>query len=336
MDNASLFEASPLESAPVLVTGGCGFIGSHLVEQLAAAEAHVTVLDNLQAGKWSNLAHVDKAFLKCVEGDVRDAQAVENLVADLKPRYIFHLAANASVPGSVGEPVYDFEANALGTFRVLNAVRLLPTGTCEKVVAISSGAVYGEPVSFPIKETDLLAPISPYGASKLSTEVSARMFHKVYQTPVVLARVFNAYGPRMARFVVLDFLRKLSNDPNRLEVLGTGHQVRDFTYVADTVQGLLLLALKGEPCEAYNLSSGASHSVTDLAHQLIAARGLTGKTEIAYTGTSWVGDAQRWEVAIDKLSALGYAPRFGLGDGLKRTAEWFDGLNAQSVGGAAK
>ena len=336
MDNSSPFE-TPFENVPVLVTGGCGFIGSHLVEQLALAGAHVTVLDNLQAGKWSNLAHVDKAFLKCVEGDVRDAETVENLVADLKPRYIFHLAANASVPGSVGEPVYDFEANSVGTFRVLNAVRLLAPGTCEKIVAASSGAVYGEPVFFPISETDLLAPISPYGASKLATEVSARMFVRVYQTPVVLARIFNAYGPRMARFVVLDFLRKLTADPSRLEVLGTGQQVRDFTYVADTVQGLILLALRGNVGESYNLSSGASHSVTDLAHQLIAARGLTGKTEIAYTGTSWVGDAQRWEVDIAKLQTLGYAPRFSLVDGLKQTAQWFDGLNADGVvGGAAK
>ena len=100
MDNAEK-QANPFSDAPVLVTGGCGFIGSHLVEKLALAGANITVLDNLQAGKWSNLAHVDKAALRSVEGDVRDAQTVENLVAETKPRFIFHLAANASVPGSV-------------------------------------------------------------------------------------------------------------------------------------------------------------------------------------------------------------------------------------------
>jgi len=156
------------------------------------------------------------------------------------------------------------------------------------------------------------------------------MFHRVYEMPVVIARLFNAYGPRMARFVVLDFLRKLASDATRLEVLGTGKQVRDFTYVADTVQGLLLLARRGAPGESYNVSSGANYSVTELAHRLIAVRGLTGKTAIAYTGTSWVGDAQRWEVSIEKLRALGYTPACTLDEGLRRTQEWFDQINQKS------
>ena len=314
--------AKRLDGAKVLVTGGCGFIGSHLVEVLAQNGAQVVVLDNLQAGKWSNLDSV-RDRVTCIEGDIRDAGAVASVFADHAPRWVFHLAANASVPGSVAAPAYDFEANALGTFVVLNAVRLAGNAV-EKVVVASSGAVYGEPVSFPIGEEDTIAPISPYGASKLSTEISARMFHRVYQTPVTIARIFNAYGPRMARFVVLDFLRKLQADPRRLEVLGTGHQVRDFTYVADTVQGLLTLAIAGTPAEAYNLSSGRNYSVTDLAHRLIATRGLTGQTEIHYTGSSWVGDAQRWEVAISKLEGLGYAPHFDLEAGLALTRDWFD------------
>ena len=153
------------------------------------------------------------------------------------------------------------------------------------------------------------------------------MYHRVYKTPVTIARLFNSYGPRMARFVILDFLRKLKNDPNRLEILGTGRQVRDFTYVADTVQGFLLLGLRGEAGEAYNVSSGTNCSVTELAHQLIAVRGLTGKTELAFTGSSWVGDAQRWEVEIEKLKRLGYDPEYSLESGLRQTAEWFDANN---------
>ncbi len=318
-------DKNPFYAAPVLVTGGCGFIGSHLVEHLIKSGAQVTVLDNLQAGKWSNLLPVKNTdLLHCIEGDVRDAQTVKDLITALKPRYVFHLAANASVPGSVQEPEYDFEANTIGTFRVLNAVRQLEPGICLKAVTVSSGAVYGEPVSFPIGEADLIRPISPYGASKLSSETSARMFHHVYQTPVVIARIFNTYGPRMARFVVLDFLRKLAKDPKRLEVLGTGQQVRDFTYVEDTVQALLLLAVRGEMGEAYNISSGQSHSVTDLAHRLIAVRGLSDQTEISYTGISWVGDAQRWEVSINKLKGLGYESNFSLDKGLARTVDWFD------------
>ena len=311
---------SAFADAPILVTGGCGFIGSHLVERLVALNAHVTVLDNLQAGHWSNLQSV-ASQLRAIEGDIRSADTMRVLIEEVQPRFVFHLAANASVPGSVQNPAYDFEANAAGTFVVLNALREADCGA--QTVIASSGAVYGEPVSFPIVETDPLRPISPYGASKLSAEVTARLFTQVYGASVVIARLFNCYGPRMARFVVLDFLRKLSSRPETLEVLGTGKQVRDFTYVSDTVEGLLLLAVQGSPGEAYNISSGVNYSVTELAKQLIALSGLTGKTDIAYTGSSWVGDAQRWEVSIEKLRQVGYRPCVELPEGLEKTRHWF-------------
>jgi UDP-glucose 4-epimerase len=314
------------DKTPVLVTGGYGFIGSHLVEWLVNAGASVTVLDNFQAGKVSNLETI-AGRVERVDGDVRNAADVDAVIGRIEPRYIFHLAANASVPLSVDEPAYDFQTNSSGTFVVLDAVRRLARDRCKKVVVASSGAVYGEPASFPIRETDALAPISPYGASKLGAEIEARIYERVYQVPAVLARIFNAYGPRMARFVILDFLRKLHHDPSRLEVLGTGQQIRDFTYVTDTVQGLLHLAIYGVPCEAYNLSSGAYNSVNALALEMIDVIGLTGKTEIRHTGSSWVGDAQRWEVAIDKIRDLGYAPKISLRQGIENTLEWFRAEN---------
>ena len=166
-------------------------------------------------------------------------------------------------------------------------------------------------------------PISPYGASKACAETIARMFCQVYNLPVVTARIFNTYGPRMARFVVLDFLRKLQHNPNVLEVLGNGQQMRDFTFVTDTVQGLLLLAERGLVAEPYNLSSGCSVSVTDVAQMLIAALGLTGQTRITYTGSSWPGDAQRWVVSIEKIGRLGYIPTVDLENGLAKTIQWY-------------
>ena len=149
------------------------------------------------------------------------------------------------------------------------------------------------------------------------------MFHRVYGLQVVIARIFNTYGPRMARFVILDFLRKLQRDPAVLEVLGDGQQKRDFTYVTDTVDGLMLLAEQGSACEAYNVSSGRSVSVTEIAHTLIARLGLADRTHITYTGSSWRGDAQRWEVSIAKIGRMGYAPRVALEEGLARTIAWF-------------
>jgi UDP-glucose 4-epimerase len=304
----------------VLVTGGCGFIGSHLVEALVAQQAKVWVLDNLQAGMPSNLAAV-RDRVNLMLGDVRDPSCVKHIIGLSRPRYVFHLAANASVPGSVENPAYDFETNSAGTFVLLNALR--GQADCAKIVLASSGAVYGQPDNFPIAENCPENPISPYGASKACAETIARMFCRVYDLPVVTARIFNTYGPRMARFVVLDFLRKLRHNSTLLEVLGDGQQKRDFTFVTDTVQGLLLLAERGLVAEAYNLSSGCSVSVTEVAQILIAALGLAGQTRITYTGSSWVGDAQRWEVSIAKLSRLGYKPSVTLTEGLAQTIRWF-------------
>jgi UDP-glucose 4-epimerase len=324
MTNPTADETTPKSDLPgnrVLVTGGCGFIGSHLVEHLAARGATVWVLDNLQAGTPDNLATV-RNQINLTIGDVRDPDCVKRIVELSRPTQVYHLAANASVPGSVENPVYDFETNSAGTFVLFNALREF--GHCEKVILASSGAVYGQPQNFPIREDLPWDPISPYGASKVCAETIARMFFRVYGLPVVMARIFNTYGPRMARFVILDFLRKLRNNPNALEILGNGQQMRDFTFVTDTVQGLTLLAEHGVLAEAYNISSGSSTSVTEVAQMLIAALGLTGETRISYTGSSWVGDAQRWVVAIDKIARLGYIPAVDLAQGLPETIQWYE------------
>lgn len=312
--------AEHFRSRSVLVTGGAGFIGSHLVEALAAAGARVTVLDNLQAGLWSNL-DAGASRVQCVEGDVRDYSVLANVITDAAPEYVIHLAANASVPGSVDDPRYDFEANCGGTVALLDSLRL--AGSKAKVVIASSAAVYGEPESFPIIETSRLAPISPYGASKVAAEFEGTTWAKVYGTPVVVARLFNTYGPRMPRFVIIDFLRKLQRDSDRLEVLGDGKQIRDFNYVSDTVAGLLTLATVGVSGEAYNVASGVSHSVTELANMLLSVLGLQDRTKIEYTGASWVGDAQRWEVDVTKIRALGHRSRVDLEQGLRLVVGWF-------------
>lgn len=318
-----------LSTASVLVTGGCGFIGSHLVDALVAAGARVCVLDNLKAGALENLRAVRKA-IDIEIGDVRDAIYVRSVLAKYRPNILFHLAANASVPGSVDDPGYDFETNSAGTFTVLNAVRDISPHA--RIVLASSGAVYGQPQGFPIGEEMPLDPISPYGASKAGAELTSRVFCRVFDLRVVIARIFNTYGPRMARFVILDFLRKLQRDPSVLEILGDGNQRRDFTYVSDVVQGLIVLAARGVPAEAYNLSSGYSLSVTDLAQALISALGLSGQARFSYTGSSWPGDAQRWEVSNQKIQNLGFAPKVSLAQGLQHTIRWFQETPRSIVG----
>ncbi len=306
--------------ASVVVTGGCGFVGSHLVERLVGCGAMVTVFDNLRDGSLENLCSIPERF-SFFEGDVRDVDRLEALILATAPAFVFHLAANASVPGSVENAAYDFETNCAGTFRLLSVLhRHQPEA---RVVMASSGAVYGEPAELPIHEAVSTVPISPYGASKLAAEIESRMFNQVYGLPVVIARIFNVYGPRMPRFVVFDFLKKLEVDESVLEILGDGRQVRDFTAVTDSVEGLLLLALHGVPGQAYNVASGTSYQITELAELLLVQLDLTGRTRLCFSGESWVGDAQRWEVDIRKLRGLGFIPRISLAEGLATVIRWF-------------
>lgn len=320
-----MIQPSDFANTSVVVTGGAGFIGSHIVEVLSTLGANVTVIDNLQSGKWSNVGHV--AGVSCITTDVNDRDKMETVIRDVKPEYVFHFAANASVPGSVENPDYDFDANAGGTYNVFRACRGLER--LRKVVLASSAAVYGEPAELPIRETTALRPISPYGFSKLTSEHVMNCHHSVYGVPGVAARIFNAYGPRMARFVILDFLRKLANNADVLTVLGSGQQVREFTYVRDAVSAFLHLAAYGECGQAYNVSGGSPMSILDLAGRIIAARGLASTCTIETTGASWIGDAQRWTTDTSKLQDLGFSAEWDIDRGLAETIGWFDSEDAR-------
>jgi len=303
----------------VVVTGGAGFIGSHLVEALVDAGAKVRVVDNLSAGRKDNLGAVMHK-VEFLELDITRADAAARAVRGAE--LVFHLAANASVPRSVEDPVHDFTSNAVGTVQILSALRTEAVGKC---VVASSGAVYGQPTTFPIREEHALAPISPYGAGKASAEALARAFSASYGVPATIARLFNTYGPRQPRFVMYDFYRKLRADPTQLEILGDGSQVRDFCFVADTVNALLKIGhLDHTACDAFNISSGQSHTVVQIAQTMCEVMGLKHVT-LCFTGQSWPGDAQRWEVSIDKLKTVtGYRPAHDLHSGLAALVAWFD------------
>lgn len=306
----------------VIVTGGAGFVGSHLVDALLAKGAKVTVIDNLQAGIWTN---VPSDAVKAVDGDVRDYDLLKRIFEETQPAYVFHLAANANVPNSVQDPRYDYETNSSGSFAVLETIRHVSPKT--RAIITSSAAVYGVPVRLPVDEEHPLAPVSPYGASKLNSEYTAKMFVNTYNVDAVIARLFNTYGPRMPRYVVIDYLHKLRRDPSHLEIIGDGKQIRDLNYVGDSVNGFLTLGEKGVVGEAYNIGSGSSVSVTELAHIMLEQLGLKD-TQITYTGQSWKGDVPKFEADITKLRALGYEPRTSLGEGLKQVITWFE----QTVG----
>ena len=305
----------------VLVTGGAGFIGSWLSEALVSRGALVRVLDNFQSGVTSNVNYILDS-IELIKGDVRNYETVEKAVEDME--FIYHLAANASVPASTNDPEYDFGANALGTFNVLKAA-------CEKgndpvMIYASSAAVYGEPSYVPIDESHPLNPISFYGASKVAGEAYCKAFHHIHGLKTVILRLFNTYGPRQPRYVMYDLLRKLNQNPSRLQILGTGEQKRDFTYVTDCVNAFLLAVEKPNAIgKTINIGTGLEITIRQIADMILELLGLTGTTEVTYSGESWKGDVKHL-LADNRLSRelLGYNPKITIETGLKNLIMWYN------------
>lgn len=302
----------------VLVTGGAGFIGSHLSEALVANGHEVTVIDNLSTGSLENLTSV-KDHVEFLNADIR-TEGFAKYLASRQFDTIFHLAANAYVPPSVEYPLFDFETNAVSTIKLLEILRgqqRRPT-----LIVMSSAAVYGNPTSIPVTEADATFPVSPYGAGKLAMERYVSVYSRIYGLRAAALRLFSVYGPRQRKQIVYDFMVKLSKDPNTLEIIGDGSQVRDLVFVEDVVSAALVVADRAQlEGEVYNVAGGLGYSTTEMADVIAAAWKLTPRYR--YTGSIRAGDSEKWIASVDRLGALGFSPRFSFPEGVERTAKWF-------------
>lgn len=302
----------------MLVTGGAGFIGSHLVEDLAARGARVTVVDNLITGAEQNLAatagRVGLEQLDLIGEDLRP------LLLAFSPDTIFHLAANGYVPSSVEDPRMDFERNVIGTFNLLEAVREVTPEA--QLVHTSSATVYGEGARMPIREDDPTLPVAPYGVSKLAAERYVSVFAGVYGLRTTNLRLFPVYGPRLRKQVVYDLMRKVHENPDELPMYGDGTQVRDFNHVANVVEALILVAERGDgEGEVYNVAANEPVAIGDLAAMICERMGASPR--FVFSGDVRPGEAQRWRADTSLISALGYRPRLKLAEGLADTVAWF-------------
>jgi UDP-glucose 4-epimerase len=306
-------------TAKVLVTGGAGFIGSHLVEELVAQGTSVRVLDNLSSGHLSNLARVQEQ-IEFLKGDLRNREVVQQAVEGV--RDIYHQAAYVSVPGSVQAPDVCLDINAGGTRQLLQSA---VQGGVRRVVLASSSAVYGENQQLPLGEDQAPDLLSPYAASKRVTEIYAELFQRVSGLQVVALRYFNVYGPRQSAesdyaAVIPIFIRRLLEGKPPV-IYGDGGQTRDFVFVKDVVRANLQAASADPlPGQVYNVCTGREISLHDLLDML--AELIPGGQDPEY-GPPRSGDIYR--SVGDPTRArkeLGFAARVEMIDGLAETIRW--------------
>jgi nucleoside-diphosphate-sugar epimerase len=299
-----------------LVTGGGGFIGSHLVQRLLREGREVRVLDNFATGRRANLAAVD-GDVELIEGDVQSYERAHNAVRGCE--VVFHLAALPSVPRSIQDPLTSTASNVTGTLNILLAAR---DEDVRRVVFASSSSVYGPQRTYPQREDAAARPISPYGVSKLAAEGYCRAFTQVYGLETVAVRYFNVFGPRqdpLSQYaaVIPRFITAALND-ERPVVFGDGEQSRDFTYIDNTVEGTLLASTaEGVAGETFNVACGEAISLNQLLEQI---REISGKPVEAAYENSQPGDLKRSQADISRArEALGYEPVVNLRSGLERT-----------------
>lgn len=314
-----------------LVTGGAGFIGSHLVERLLREEVEVLVVDNFSSGRVDNLSSViGNPHLKVVKGDVRDRSLLEESMEGVET--VFHFAANPEV--RVGDPREHFEHNILATFTLLEAMRKKDVN---EIVFASSSTVYGEAGVLPTPEDyGPLKPISVYGASKLACEAIISSYTHTYGFKGAALRYANVVGPRNNKGVVYDFVRKLLRDPTRLVVLGDGTQTKSYIWVEDAIDATIVAwkHLK-EGFDAFNVGSEDAIPVSKVAEAVIEEGGLRG-VRIEYTGgvmggRGWVGDVKVMHLDIRKLKALGWKLRYRSEEAVRLAARHYWSLAAKGL-----
>jgi len=302
-----------------VVTGGAGFIGSHLAEELAKRGYYVIILDDLSTGRMENIAELSRGSkADCIKGSITDLALLRKSFQGVD--YVFHQAAIPSVPRSVENPLASHEANITGTLNVLLAAR--DTGV-KKVIYASSSSVYGDTPTLPKREDMLPNPQSPYAVTKLAGEYYCRAFEQVYGLSTVCLRYFNVYGVRQDAnsqyaAVIPRFVQRAREGSPPI-IFGDGEQTRDFTFVKDAVEANMLAAER-DARGIFNIGKGEKSSINELAELIIK---LVGNKVEATHQEPMPGDIRHSLADISKARGFGYEPKYCLETGLRETIEWF-------------
>ena len=310
----------------VLVTGGAGFIGSHLVERLIKDNHGVTVIDNLSNGSLRNIeSWLDNEHFSFIKGDLKEPQTSEKAAKDAE--LVFHLAANPEVRVGETDPSIHFEENLVATFRLLEALR--KQGSARVIVFTSTSTVYGEALMLPTPEDyGPSIPISTYGATKLGSEALIDAYAHTFDLRGLIFRLANIVGPRGTTGVVVDFVKKLRANPERLEILGDGSQKKSYLYIDDCIDAISFATNEflnsNERIKVYNVGAPDSVTVARIA-EIVAEEMSLSDVEFVFTGgvnggRGWRGDVKTMLLSTERLLKQGWRPKYGSKEAVRLAA----------------
>ena len=306
----------------ILVAGGAGFIGSHLIDSLLAEGHRVICADKLIMGK-QNIEHLEgRDDFKFYKVELADQEKVDEIFADENIDVVYHLAANSDIQKGGKEPSIDFNDTLLTTRALLEGMR---KANVKKMFFASTSAVYGEMLDVELTETTGgLMPVSYYGGAKLASEALISSYVSMCDMSVVFFRFPNVIGPRLTHGAVFDFIRKLRKNPRELEILGNGTQCKPYIYVLDLVEAIMKLTREFNPGEiVYNISvNSAGTTVTHIAEIVVEELGLQN-VKFNYTGgdRGWKGDVPRFSYDISKVLATGWSPKHTSDEAVRQTVK---------------
>jgi UDP-glucose 4-epimerase len=308
----------------IMVTGGAGFIGSHIVDRLIKEGNEVIVYDNLSSGKIEFIEHhMENRNFKFIKADLLDFEKLKSSVEDVE--LIYHVAANPDVKLGAEDTKVHFEQNVRATYNLLEVMRIKDI---EDIVFTSTSTVYGEATKIPTPEDyGPLVPISLYGASKLAAEAFITSYAHTFGMRAVIYRFANIVGPRSTHGVIYDFIMKLRNNPRELEILGDGTQTKSYLYVEDCVDAIIFgYEHRKEDVEIFNIGSEDWINVRKIADIVVEEMGLKG-VRYRFTGgkRGWKGDVPKMLLSIEKIKGYGWRPKHNSEESVRLTARYLIG-----------
>lgn len=308
-------------SRKILVTGGAGFIGSHLVDKLLEKGNEVVALDNLSLGRLNNIEEAQKnPNFKFVQIDILEKDKLFKLFKEEKFEIVFHMAANSDIAKSFANPNVDFDNTLTTTYNVLLAMKEFGV---KKIVFASTSAIYGETTQAVSETFGPLFPASHYGASKLASEAYIASFCENYEIQSWITRFPNVVGERATHGVIFDFIKKLKKNSSELEVLGNGEQIKPYLYVKDLVDAILFTFEKtNEKINFYNLGVESRTKVKEIATMVIEEMNLA--SQIRFTGgdRGWVGDVPEFNYNLDKIHSLGWKAEISSNEAVRKSIQF--------------